>query len=175
MFDKNRILDGVKSQVNSLEKLDWIDEGKNLIIIGECETGKTALASHLGRLAVEAGEKVSYLTISKLLEILAKKDKSDSFARKYKTIAQGSVTIIDDMMHTRIPDDDLYRLYYVITEFNQTQSIVVITNRALSNWTESVADKHMVGTLISRLTANSQFVRLDYEGGKTVGRKRKTK
>ena len=159
-FDINRAIDGVQKQIKTLENLEWIDVCQNLIIIGKCETGKTALASHLGMLAIDAGEKVSYMTISKMLEILAKKDKSDRYARMYRNMAQASVIIVDDVMYARIPDDDLFRLYHAITGFNHTHSIVIITNREMSRWSDGVEDSHMVETFVSRLTANSQIIRL---------------
>ena len=47
-YDKNRATDVIKKQVKKLEELEWIKEGRNLIIIGECETGKTTLAPPAG-------------------------------------------------------------------------------------------------------------------------------
>ena len=50
-FLKSRVNEGIAWQIDRLESLQWIDEFQNLIIIGECDTGKTSLASHLGRRA----------------------------------------------------------------------------------------------------------------------------
>ena len=97
-------------QIERLESPQWIDEFQNLIIIGVCEKGKTSLASHLGRMALEAGEKVSYLTINRLLEIIERKEHSDKYQRWSRYIARSSVVIIDDMMYARIPADKLPRL-----------------------------------------------------------------
>ena len=78
--------------------MQWLEDVQNLIIIGKCDTGKTVLASHLGRKALENGERVSYMTISRLLEILDRKDRVDKFNRLFRQMTQSSLIIIGDMM-----------------------------------------------------------------------------
>ena len=53
---------GIAWQIERLEELEWIEKDQNLILIGKCGCGKTSLAAHLGRKALEAGIKVSYNT-----------------------------------------------------------------------------------------------------------------
>ena len=159
-FIKAKVNDGIAWQIDRLETLQWLEDTQNLIIIGKCDTGKTSLASHLGRKALENGERVSYVKISRLLEILDRKDRVDKFARLFRRLTQSSLVIIDDMMYTRIPDEELPRLYYALNFLNETRSIVIITNRELSTWAEGTEDGHMMETLIARLTAGSQIIRL---------------
>ena len=41
-FLKSRVNEGIAWQIDRLESLQWIDEFQNLIIIGECDKGKTS-------------------------------------------------------------------------------------------------------------------------------------
>lgn len=100
------------------------------------------------------------MTISRLLEIIERKDRSDRHQRQFRYITQSSVVIIDDMMYARIPDEHLPKLYHALTFLNETRSLIVITNRELSTWSNGAEDTHMVETLVSRLTAGSQIIRL---------------
>lgn len=95
------------------------------------------------------------MTISRLLEIIERKDRSDRHQRQFRYITQPSVVIIDDMMYARIPDEHLPKLYHALTFLNETRSLIVITNRELSTWSNGAEDTHMVETLVSRLTAGS--------------------
>ena len=54
--------------------------------------------------------------------------------------------------------DELPRLYYALNFLNETRSLVIITNRELSSWSEGAMDGHMVETLVARLTAGSQII-----------------
>lgn len=51
--------------------------------------------------------------------------------------------------------DDYRKLYHALTFLNETRSLIVITNRELSTWSNGAEDTHMVETLVSRLTAGS--------------------
>lgn len=160
-FLKSRVNSGIAWQIEKLEEMQWLDEAQNLIIIGNCDTGKTSLASYLGRKALEKGEKVLYLNIAKFIDILRRKDKNDRVAKTFHYITTSSLIIIDDMMYSRIPDEDLPRLYQAITFLNETRSLIIITNRELSTWANGAEDEHMVNTLVSRLTSGSQILRLN--------------
>lgn len=109
---------------------------------------------------VSVGSPGSGMTISRLLEIIERKDRSDRHQRQFRYITQSSVVIIDDMMYARIPDEHLPKLYHALTFLNETRSLIVITNRELSTWSNGAEDTHMVETLVSRLTAGSQIIRL---------------
>ena len=87
-------------------------------------------------------------------------DRVEKHKRRFRYMTQSSLIIIDDMMYTRIPDEDLPRLYHAITFLNETRSLIVITNREVSTWSEGAEDEHMVETLVSRLLSNSQIIRL---------------
>lgn len=99
-FLPGKLNSGVKWQIEHLEKLDWIDEDQNLFIIGKCGTGKTSLASHLGRKALAADFKVSYNTVESFLYTLETKDHVHKQLQRYKYWLSCSLIIIDDMMYT---------------------------------------------------------------------------
>ena len=151
---------GVKWQIEQLEKLRWIDEDQNLFIIGKCGTGKTSLASHLGKKAIAADIKVSYNTVESFLYTLETKDHIHKQMQKYKYWLSSSLIIIDDMMYAGLTDEELMNFYHTIMLLNETRSIIIITNRELSSWNQNGNDNHLMQTLIERLSANSQQIRL---------------
>ena len=159
-FLPEKLNGGVRWQIEQLEKLAWIDDDQNLFIIGKCGTGKTALAGHLGRLAMEAGIKVSYNTIENFLYTLKNKEYVRKQANRYKYWLNCSVIIIDDMMYTGLTDEELMTFYHAIILLNETRSIIIVTNRELSSWQRNGNDGHLMQTLIERLTSNSQLIRL---------------
>ena len=159
-FIMDKLNSGVKWQIEHLEKLGWIDDDQNLFIIGKCGTGKTALASHLGRKAIAADIKVSYNTVESFLYTLAAKDHIHKQLQKYKYWLSCSLIIIDDMMYAGLTDEELMNFYHTVMLLNETRSIVIITNRELSGWTQNGNDSHLMQTLIERLSANSQQIRL---------------
>lgn len=159
-FFADKLNSGVKWQIEHLEKLNWIDDDQNLFIIGKCGTGKTSLISHLGRKAIAADIKVSYNTIESFLYTMETKGHIHKQQQKYKYWLSCSLIIVDDMMYTGLTDEELMNFYHTIMLLNETRSIVIITNRELSSWDQNGNDSHLMQTLIERLSANSQQIRL---------------
>ena len=160
-FVTTNINSGIAWQIERLEELEWIEKDQNLILIGKCGCGKTSLAAHLGRKALEAGIKVSYNTFDDFLYTINNKDASDKQMRRFRYFTASSLIIIDDMMYTGVRNEDLVKFYHSIMLLNETRSIIFITNRELSSWLEATEDRHLMQTLIDRITVNSQIIRLN--------------
>lgn len=160
-FVTTNINSGIVWQIERLEELEWIEKDQNLILIGKCGCGKTSLASHLGRKALEAGIKVSYNTFDDFLYTINNKDTSDKQLRRFRYFTASSLIIIDDMLYTGVRNEDLVKFYHSIMLLNETRSIIFITNRELSSWLEATEDRHLMQTLIDRITVNSQIIRLN--------------
>ena len=160
-FVTANINSGIAWQIERLEELEWIEKDQNLILIGKCGCGKTSLAAHLGRKALEAGIKVSYNTFDDFLYTINNKDASDKQMRRFRYFTASSLIIIDDMMYTGVRNEDLVKFYHSIMLLNETRSVIFITNRELSSWLEATEDRHLMQTLIDRITVNSQIIRLN--------------
>ena len=159
-FDFTQLNSGVRWQLEQLERLDWIEEGQNLILAGKCRTGKTSLAAHLGHLALKAGHKVSYDTADDFLYIIRRKAEHDKQLRRYRHWLNCSVIILDDVMYTNMSEEDMTLFYRTLMLLNETRSIILVTNRELSAWKDTIADQHLVETLLDRISGNSQIIRL---------------
>ena len=159
-FDPAGLKPGIAWQVEQLEALQWIDEEQNLVIIGRCDTGKTTLAAHLGRLALNRKEGVYYCNIEEFLRVIRNKDSSRKTERIYRYMLNCSVIIIDDVMYASITAEDLPVFYRAAAFLNEMRSLIIVTNRELSAWISAAEDTHLMQTLVDRITANSQIIRL---------------
>ena len=160
VFIKEKVGSGTAWQIEQLETLEWIDEEQNLVIIGKCGSGKTSLAAHLGKLALESGEKVAYATISDFVYTVLHKDETNKQRDRFKYFQSCSLIILDEVMYTRLTPEDLTVFYQYIMLLSETRSIVCITNRELSAWADGAFDRHLMQTLVDRITNGAQVIRL---------------
>lgn len=137
-----------------------IEEEQNLVIIGKCDTVKTTLAAHIGQMALDKKEGVYYCNIEEFLRVIGNKDTSRKTEKIYRYMLDCSVIIVDDVMYANILPDDLPVFYRAVSFLNESRSIVIITNRELSAWIGAAEDTHLMQTLVDRITANSQIIRL---------------
>lgn len=98
-YDAKYLKPGIAWQVEQLETLAWIREEQNIVIIGRCDTGKTTLATHIGRIVIGGKEGVYYCNIEEFLRVIKNHDRSAKTARIYRYITECSVIIIDDVMY----------------------------------------------------------------------------
>lgn len=68
--------------------------------------------------------------------------------------------IIDGLMYVALSDNDLPLFYRAINFLKEERSIIYITNRELSEWPQVTGDKHLMETLVQKITNNSQQIRL---------------
>lgn len=160
-FDLTRSSGVTSWQINELMKLQWLERYSNLIITGKCGTGKTSLAVKLGVEAIKQGNKVYYITIDKLIDVARNKSSNTKFQGIQRYMQECDMIIIDEVMYMSLSLEELQLLYKTLIFLNETRSIVIITNRGLSEWSGAVEDKHLMQTLMDRLTADTQILSLD--------------
>lgn len=138
-------------QIEKLMQFEWLQNAENIFVIGECGTGKTSLLATFGRKAIESGYKVLYLTID---EFMSKDAKMDT------KLKDSDLIVLDDVMYLTLTEVELQKLYRSLTFLNETRSLAIITNRELSSWLSAATDTHLMQTLLDRLIAGSQTLRL---------------
>lgn len=159
-FSLDKLNKGIAWQVEQLEKLDWIDNTEDIVIIGKCDTGKTSLAVHLAEKALKNGERVFYADIDTFLEIMRNKEQIDKYHRKFRYMLSCGLIIIDEIMYVTISPADLPLFYRAVNFLKEERSIIFITNRELSEWTQVAEDHHLMQTLTEKIMSTSQLIRM---------------
>ena len=153
-FDNSKITKGLQWQLQQIEQINFRNSTENFMIVGDCATGKTSLASEIGGYALTKLAKVQYITQEDLL--LAIRNQSP----QWKKILKSEMLIIDDVFYIAPTDAELTTFYKAITFLSETHSLVIVTNRKLSEWKDMGADRHLAETLRKRLMANAQLIHL---------------
>ncbi len=153
-FDHTTITKGLQWQLQRIEQIDFRNIMENFVIVGDCATGKTSLATEIGGYALVKLAKVQYITQEDLL--LAIRNQSP----QWKKLLKSDMIIIDDVFYLTPTDEELTTFYKAITFLSETHSLVIVTNRKLSEWKDMGADRHLAETLRKRLMANAQLIHL---------------
>lgn len=153
-FDKTKITKGLVWQLQKLEQFDFRNEIQSIVIVGDCATGKTALACEIGGYALEKSARVRYTTLEDLLLAVRNQD------AKWKKILKADMVIIDDVFYITPTDEEMKMFYKTVTFLSETRSLIIVTNRPMSEWTKMGVDKHLAETLRTRLVAGAQLIHL---------------
>lgn len=159
-YDYKNINDGLKWQLKKLKKLQFLEEDENIIIVGSCGKGKTSLSVDIALEAINNGRMVVYHTIDTFLKIVKGKMLEDKYKDEYKNLKNAELIIIDEFLYLNINNDDLELLYKSLMFFNESRSLLIISNRKIQNFIDAASDKHLMTTLTDRMKANSHIISL---------------
>jgi DNA replication protein DnaC len=149
-----------RALINDLATCQFVEERANVLIAGECGTGKSHLAQALGHCAVRKGYDVLFYSQTQLLGGLNAARATATYERRFQALVRVPVLIIDDfaLKPLRSPaDEDLHDL---IAERYERASTVITSNLDLNEWGEAFPNRLLGAATIDRLRHGAHCVTL---------------
>jgi len=160
--------------------LDFIREGRNLILLGSNGLGKTMITKNVAHAAVLAGHSVLFRTASELLEDL-QVDSPEQRRRRLAHYARPHLLCIDEVGYLAYDTHAADLLYEVVNRRYEQKSILVTTNRSFKDWNLVFPNATCIATLLDRLTHHAdvtivegQSYRVRESEQETAARRRKS-
>jgi len=148
--------------LNELASCRFIEEKKNVIMLGNPGRGKTHMAIGLGLKACGSGMSVLFKKASTLSTELAEAKNNYILGKIEKKIQKADLLIIDEMGYVSFDRFQSELLFKVIADRSERGSVIVTTNLPFSEWTTLFENTALVAALVDRLTFRS-FI-LDMNG-----------
>ena len=159
-YDDTVLNSGQLWQIEQLETMEWTRSFQNLLIIGKCATGKTSLAVRIGEKAINSGIQTYYSTADNFIKVIRNTEKLPKVDSVFNYMKNSDLIIIDELFYTDYTREELHLLYRGLMFLNETRSIIFVTNREVSSWTDASEDRHLMQTLTDRILSGSQILRL---------------
>ncbi|MBQ8061227.1 MAG: IS21-like element helper ATPase IstB [Bacteroidales bacterium] len=142
------------------ETLNFIREGRNIVMYGNPGTGKTHIAIGLGIKACMEGFSVYFTTVPHLLTQIreAKTDKTlqllEGRFRKYDLV------VCDEMGYVGFDKEGAELLFNMISTRTGTRATIITTNLPFTRWEEIIKDKVLCSALVDRLCHKAFMVNM---------------
>lgn len=141
--------------------LDFLREGRNLLLLGPNGIGKTLLAKNIAHQAVLAGYCVLFRTATELLDDV-NCDSPERRRRKIAAYTRPHLLCIDEIGYLSYDDHAADLLYKIINpRYEKRRSLIVSTNLAFKNWNTVFPNATCIVTLIDRLTHHADVTLID--------------
>lgn len=129
----------------------FIREKQNVMLLGNSGTGKTHLATAIGRKACELGFRVMYRKTSLFIDELTTSYEKGTM-KKYRTkMEKLDLLILDEWGYLPVSTNSTKLLYDVLSDCYENRSIMLTTNLPLKEWNRIFSDERLINALLDRL------------------------
>lgn len=142
------------------ETLDFIREGRNIVMYGNPGTGKTHIAIGLGIKACMEGYSVYFTTVPHLLTQIREAKTNRTQQALEARFKKYDLVICDEMGYVGFDKEGAELLFNMISTRTGSRSIIITTNLPFTRWEEVIKDKVLCSALVDRLCHKARLVNM---------------
>ncbi len=163
-------------RIGELSGGGYIERGEPVVLIGDCGTGKTHLATGLCVAAARQKRKVRFTTATGLINELVEAQHRQVLGRALQRWAGFDLIAIDEVGYVPFAEVGAELLYQVISDRAERAALIVTTNLPFSEWTQVFPNTRLCKAVLDRVTDRAHIVETgteSYRFKRTVDRKQR--
>ena len=161
-YSFNQSLD--KDKITELGRLDFIDTGENVIIIGPPGVGKSMIATGIGMNAVSAGYRVLFANAKDLVDRLYEKMLEGTLREMLEELDKVQLLIVDELSYLKMD-----------RERESLSSLIITTNLPMGRWDELFTGKLAATAILDRLVHHCHILSITGDSYRVKGSKQSVK
>lgn len=166
-------------QIRELAEGGYIDRAEPVVLMGDCGTGKTHLATALCVAACRQTRRVRFTTATALVNEFVEARQGNRVGRLLARWFRYELVAIDEVGYVPLADVGAEFLYQVVSERAERAALILTTNLGFSEWTQVFANARLCKAMIDRVTDRAHIIdtgKESYRFRRTMeSRRRKTR
>lgn len=149
-----------KKVINDLATLRFIEEKKNVILMGTSGVGKTHLATALGIEAAKKRYSVYFISCNDLINNLVSAYKENRAESRIRHYLKYKLLIIDEIGYLPIDKLGSNLFFQLISKRYEDKSTIITTNQSFNKWSEVFGDVTVANAILDRLVHHSEIINI---------------
>lgn len=149
IYEPDRLLD--VHTIELLQKCEWIDEPKNLLITGSAGAGKTHIANALCVTALHQLRSVKYIRANRLLQETEKARANGTMYEYTNDMAAYDLLVIDDFGLMNLDMEKCRDLFEITETRDSRKATMIVSQLPVSKWYDLFSDNTYADACLSRL------------------------
>ncbi len=137
----------------------FVEERRNVLLVGRPSTGKTTIAKALGHAACLKGHSVYYASMADMLGELHAAKADNTYRKAFRRVVQPALLILDDAGFAPLAGEPAAELFRVVCARYQRASTIVSSNLPFKQWGEFLASTALAVATADRLIDNATILR----------------
>jgi DNA replication protein DnaC len=146
-----------------LTAVRFVEERRNVAIVGPVGVGKTFLAHALGHIACRRGFSVFATSADKALKTLKHARLDHTHDAELRRLLSPDLLIIDDFGLDKMDASESRDAYDILVERHRAGSVIITSNRGPDEWLATFADPMRAQSALDRFAGNAYDLVVDGE------------
>jgi len=147
--------------VESVLRLDFIAEPRNVVLAAPQGLGKTMIAQNIAHNAALAGHGALFISAAQLLLDLGGQESARALDRRLKHYAKIGLLILDEIGFLAFDNRNADLLFQVISRRYEKKSTVLTTNLAFRDWPAIFPNATCATALIDRVVHHADVIAIE--------------
>lgn len=149
-----------RTALPELETLDFIKQGRNVVLYGNPGTGKTHIATALGIKACEQELTVLFTSVPQLLTQIREAKSAKTLRTLQIRFEKYDLVICDEFGYVSCDKEGGELLFNHLSLRAGKKATIITTNLAFNRWNEIIKDKVLVAAMVDRLTHKAYLINM---------------